>query len=120
MTNPTDPNANAAETRRATLLAAAHAGRAVDAAREMRARGEEVHAHEVADAMQASGDVFGAARFRIDNPLAFNRPAAPVAAPVAARNEHHAEYLRLKGENPFAAAEYAAAHPVDVYGGESK
>jgi len=119
MTNPTDPNANAADTRRATLLAAAHAGRAVEAAREMRARGEEVHAHEVADAMQASGDVFGAARFRIDNPLAFARPAAS-PAPVAARNEHHAEYLRLKGENPFAAAAYAAAHPVDVYGGESK
>ena len=119
MTNPTDPNANAAETRRATLLAAAHAGRAVEAAREMRARGEEVQAHEVADAMQASGDVFGAARFRIDNPLAFARPAASTA-PVAARNEHHAEYLRLKGENPFAAAEYAVAHPVDVYGGESK
>lgn len=108
----------AADQKKAALLSAAHAGRVLDVASAMRTRGEEVSDFEIANAMQESGDIFGAARFRSANPMAHFAPVAP--APEAARNEHHAEYLRLKATDPFAAARYGDEHAAEVYGKENE
>ncbi len=105
------------EETKTALLAAAQAGRAIELARDLRAKGVEVTDRDVADAMQASGDLFGAARFRNANPLAYVSPATAATPATTPANPHRAEYERLRASDPFAAARYGADHADDVYSG---